>query len=157
MGYVVGTPSTKDYIRRYRAEYLPALDAEKFPSPSAALSATWAGELPRALLQQLYTPEELLHEEFPALVERYPAHLHIDLLPEYQRKGLGRQLMDAFCETLRRAGAKGVHLVMAVENENALFYERMGFERFPFVLDGGVSGEEGRHLGGIWLVKDLEL
>jgi hypothetical protein len=37
-----------------------------------------------------------------------------------------------------------------------VFYERMGFRRFPFVLDGGVSGEEGRHPGGIWLVKNLE-
>jgi GNAT superfamily N-acetyltransferase len=156
VGYIVGTPSTKGYIKRYRGEYIPTLDVGKFPKPSMNAPADWEKDLPRALLQYLYTPEELLHEDFPQLVEEYPAHLHIDLLPGYQRKGFGRQLMEMFCEKLRRDGARGVHLVMAVENRNGVFYERMGFGRFPFVLDGRVSGEEGRHPGGIWLVKNLE-
>ncbi len=156
VGYIVGTPDTKDYIARYRAEYIPTLDAEKFPKPSMKSSADWEGELPKALLQHLYTPEELLQEDFPQLLEEYPAHLHIDLLLEYQRRGFGRQLMDMFCQRLRGDGAKGVHLVMAVDNKNGMFYERMGFERYPSVLDGGASGEKGRHPGGIWLVKKLE-
>lgn len=120
------------------------------------VSADWGMELPKALLQHLYMPEKLLHVDFPRLVEEYPAHLHIDLLPGYQRRGFRRQLMEVFCEKLRRDGVKGVHLGMALENQNGIFYERMRFWRFPFVLDGGVSGEEGRHPGGIWLVKNLE-
>jgi GNAT superfamily N-acetyltransferase len=136
VGYIVGTPNTKDYVKRFRAEYIPTLDAEKFPMPSMDVPADWDADLPKALLQHLYTPEELLHEDFPQLIEDYPAHLHIDLLPEYQRKGFGRQLMDMFCGKLRQDGAKGVHLVMATENPNGTFYERLGFVRFPFVLDG---------------------
>jgi len=109
----------------------------------------WEGDLQRLLLQDLYKPEELLHEDFPELLEEYPAHLHIDLLPEYERKGFGRRLMDMFCGRLRRDGAKGIHLVMATENLNGMFYERLGFVRFPFVLDDGKSGEKGRQPGGI--------
>jgi GNAT superfamily N-acetyltransferase len=124
--------------------------------PSMDLPADWEGDLPSALLRQLYAPEELLHQDFPQLVEEYPAHLHIDLLPEYQRKGFGRQLIDMFCEKLRWDEVKGVHLIMAAENLNGMFYERLGFVRFPFVLDGGKSVEEGRHPGGIWLMKSLE-
>jgi GNAT superfamily N-acetyltransferase len=158
VGYIIGTPSTRDFVQRYRKEYIPTLDAEKFPRPKldGEVRADSESELPRALLRTLYTPEEMLHEDFPAFVEDYPAHLHIDLLPEYQRRGFGRLLMDSFCERLKRDGARGVHLVMGAENKNGMFYERMGFGRWPVVLDGGWSGEVGRHEGGIWLVKKLE-
>jgi hypothetical protein len=64
--------------------------------------------------------------------------------------------MDIFCRKLRRDGVKGVHLVMATENLNGMFYERLGFVRFPFVLNGGKSGEKEQHPGEIWLVKSLE-
>ena len=64
--------------------------------------------------------------------------------------------MDAFLEKLKQDGAEGVHLVMALGNKNGMFYERVEFRRFPFVLDGGASGERGRHPEGIWLVKNLE-
>ena len=28
VGYIVGTPNTKEYIKRYHAEYIPTLDVE---------------------------------------------------------------------------------------------------------------------------------
>lgn len=34
-------------------------------------------------------------EDFAPYAGEYPAHMHIDLLPECQRIGLGTQLMDA--------------------------------------------------------------
>jgi hypothetical protein len=88
VGYIVGAPDTKNYIKRYRSEYIPTLDAENFPVLSMDVPADWEDNLPRALLQHLYTPEELLHEDFPELLEEYPAHLHIDLLPSIRGKAL---------------------------------------------------------------------
>jgi ribosomal protein S18 acetylase RimI-like enzyme len=65
------------------------------------------------------------------LITRYPAHLHMNVLPEYQRKGLGGRLMAQFIETMRAAGAPGVHLVTSTENKKALpFYEKEGFVVF---------------------------
>jgi GNAT superfamily N-acetyltransferase len=58
----------------------------------------------------------------------YPAHLHIDLLPEWQGKGFGRGLINAFLTGLREAGVARVHLGMAVANVEArAFYDRLGF------------------------------
>ncbi len=60
----------------------------------------------------------------------YPAHLHIDLLPEYQQKGLGRQLINTLCNHLKEKGVKGVTLSVFVGNKGAIrFYEKCGFTR----------------------------
>lgn len=58
----------------------------------------------------------------------YPAHLHIDILPDYQSKGIGSKLIKAFCDNLREQNVKGVMLIVGTENEGARrFYERNGF------------------------------
>ena len=58
----------------------------------------------------------------------YPAHLHIDILPDYQSKGIGSKLIKAFCDNLKEQDVKGVMLIVGSENEGARrFYERNGF------------------------------
>ena len=65
----------------------------------------------------------------PEIVATHPAHLHIDLLPRFQGRGLGRRLLDHLFEGLRAAGADAVHLGVSPENTNAIaFYEHLGFE-----------------------------
>ena len=60
----------------------------------------------------------------------YPAHLHIDLLPEYQHKGLGRQLINSLCDHLQKKGVKGVMLSVFIGNRGAIkFYEKCGFTK----------------------------
>jgi ribosomal protein S18 acetylase RimI-like enzyme len=69
--------------------------------------------------------KELFAED---LVTNYPAHLHMNVLPEYQRHGLGGRLMARFIDSIRASGAPGVHLVTSTENKKALpFYRREGF------------------------------
>ena len=59
---------------------------------------------------------------------RWPAHLHIDLLPRARGNGAGRLLMDRWMAHLRRQGVPGVHLSAFLENEPALaFFQRQGF------------------------------
>ncbi|MCJ1255009.1 hypothetical protein MMC24_002825 [Lignoscripta atroalba] len=164
VGYILGTPDTKTYTARYLAEYIPTLPTARFPPPNADTKAPapapWDTDLPPgdALLQQLYSPvekQDLLHAEFPQLVEEYPGHLHIDILPAYQRRGYGRELVGRFCE--RMGGVRGLHLVMAGDNVQAeRFYGRVGFGRFGGVVDGGRSGEVGRDRNGsVWLVRRM--
>ncbi|HHM01794.1 MAG TPA: GNAT family N-acetyltransferase, partial [Caldithrix abyssi] len=58
----------------------------------------------------------------------YPAHLHIDILPEGQGRGMGRKLMEAFMTTLRKKNIPALHLEVGLSNSGAIaFYRRMGF------------------------------
>jgi GNAT superfamily N-acetyltransferase len=62
----------------------------------------------------------------------YPAHLHIDLLPETQGQGLGRALIETLFAELSRRGVRGLHLGMDPKNTGAAaFYERLGMTPLP--------------------------
>ncbi|MBE1533587.1 GNAT family N-acetyltransferase [Actinomadura algeriensis] len=68
------------------------------------------------------------------LTSRYPAHFHVDLLPEAQGGGHGRRLLSTALNALRERGVPGVHLGVSAANTNALaFYAHLGFE----LLDDG--------------------
>lgn len=59
----------------------------------------------------------------------YPAHLHIDILPEYQHLGYGTKLMNALKEELQSRNIGGVMLSVSAHNENAVkFYKKNGFK-----------------------------
>jgi GNAT superfamily N-acetyltransferase len=115
---VLGTADTARFVQRFRDEWLPGV-GPRYPAP--------AGEpaTPDELMRQLlHTPERML---VPALAG-HPAHLHIDLLPPYQRAGHGRALIDAELAALRAAGAGGLHVGMVTANTAARrFYDRVGF------------------------------
>ena len=62
----------------------------------------------------------------------YPAHLHIDLLPELQGLGFGRRLIDTLRAALAARGVAAVHLGMDAANTGArAFYARLGFHELP--------------------------
>ncbi|QKG20899.1 GNAT family N-acetyltransferase [Actinomadura verrucosospora] len=59
---------------------------------------------------------------------RWPAHLHINLVPEARGTGAAENLMTAWFERLRSIGSPGCHLQTLCENTRALsFFRRMGF------------------------------
>ncbi len=94
--------------------------------------------------------------KWPELYETYPGHLHINILPEFQRRGYGKLLINAFLEKLKSLEANGVHLGMVTANEVApQFYKQLGFEPCPMVMDGGESGKEGVEGNATTLVKKL--
>ena len=69
----------------------------------------------------------------------YPAHLHIDLLPPYQRQGWGGKLLEALFDHLKAKGVKGVMLTAGTENiKGGNFYKKYGFEILE-ILDTDVA------------------
>lgn len=62
--------------------------------------------------------------------KQWPSHLHIDMLPEAQGKGLGVIMIQHILDQLRDRGSTGVYLEMAVDNHRALhFYQKKcGFQ-----------------------------
>lgn len=70
--------------------------------------------------------------------KKYPAHLHIDIMPEYQRQGAGRKLMDTLLAHLQNLGVPGVMLVAGAQNHQAVaFYQKYGFQRLG-VMGGSI-------------------
>ena len=123
-GYVIGA-DTKPFIARYRAELLPAF-AEKYP-----LGAERAPH-EQNMVALGYHPERMLFDE----LDRYPAVLHIDLLPELQGRGFGRKLMNTLRAALAERGIRAVHLEMVSANVRAReFYDHLGFEELA-LYDG---------------------
>ncbi len=65
----------------------------------------------------------------------YPAHLHIDILPEAQRRGIGSALVDTLMKKLSDEGIPGVYLGCASSNPSGnAFYRKYGFallEKIP--------------------------
>lgn len=153
---MIGTPNTYNYVQKYLRDYIPELENLGVFKPSPDEPADWDKHMATAVRNIVYTPEQMLHKDWPKLLEEYPGHLHIDILEPYHRKGFGRQLVEVFLAKLKEMGCTGVHLGMVATNDNAgKFYSSMGFKRFPQILDGGVSGEEGREKNTIWFVKKL--
>jgi len=67
-------------------------------------------------------------EFFTADLQRYPAHLHINLADGWRGYGLGKRLMQAYLAQLKALGVRGVHLGTTSMNEIACrLYERSGF------------------------------
>ncbi len=67
----------------------------------------------------------------------YPAHLHINLLPEYQSKGYGTLMINSLIDELKGKNVKSVMLLADAENTGAIrFYERNGFKKFITAFGG---------------------
>ncbi|GAA1745799.1 GNAT family N-acetyltransferase [Luedemannella helvata] len=144
VGYVLGTADTATFARRFREEWLP-LVADRYPLADGgrADGGRADGEPPtpdQGMADSLRHPERMV---VPALAA-WPAHLHIDILPAYQRRGLGRQLIESFVGALSEVGVRAVHLGVATANVKArAFYDRVGFE----VLDVPGVPEGSTYLG----------
>ena len=116
VGYIIGAADTAAFVADFRRDWLPTV-AARYPEGSGT---GWDAER----IEQLHHPEWMWHEE----LADYPAHLHIDLLPEAQGKGSGRALMGTYLAALRTRGVRRVHLGMSAANTNAkAFYDRLGF------------------------------
>jgi ribosomal protein S18 acetylase RimI-like enzyme len=117
-GYVLGARDTAEFERRCEASWWPVLRA-RYPLDA------WPGDGPDAhIVRMLHRPPVADR----ALMDRYPSHLHVDLLPAWQGGGWGRRLLQTLFATLADAGSPGVHLGVSRSNERAVgFYRRMGF------------------------------
>ncbi|MFA9432717.1 GNAT family N-acetyltransferase [Egicoccus sp. AB-alg2] len=118
VGYVLGTADTDAFVAEWRERWLPTA-AARHPAPVARPGSRY-----EVLVHQLHHPEVMR----TPWTDAYPAHLHVDLLPEAQGQGLGRALVERFCAEVAAAGAPGVHLGVAASNLGAqAFYRRLGF------------------------------
>lgn len=130
IGYVLGTDDTTAFSEWFREVWWPPR------APSVEGKNRMETELIGYAATQGLEPLPFLN--------RYPAHLHIDLLPAAQGHGWGRKLIDRLCVELASRGVVGVHLGTAPENTNAgAFYRHTGWTELEF---GEPSSFFGRRL-----------
>ncbi|MEZ5296376.1 MAG: GNAT family N-acetyltransferase [Ilumatobacteraceae bacterium] len=114
VGYVIGALDSRSFERDER-DWWPCW--ERHRSGRVRPSATG--------------PRSFVRHRSPRRGRRRLPHLHIDLLPEAQGRGAGRRLIETLTASLAADGSRGVHLGVAMQNENArAFYERVGFAEF---------------------------
>jgi ribosomal protein S18 acetylase RimI-like enzyme len=121
-GYVVGTSNTRAYEAATEVEWWPSL-RNRFPVSSN-------GDGRRIKADQEYI--DLIHRApdvaLDACLAVSPAHMHINLLPEVQRRGWGRRLIGRVVEHLREEQINAMWLGINERNTAArTFYEKLGF------------------------------
>lgn len=138
-GYIVGTRNTLAFEERLEKDWWPLLRSQ-FDDPSDVPFDEWTPDQLRAFLihYPAKTPQRM--------VDTYPSHLHINLLPRLQGQKLGYALIDKWLQTMDMAGSRGVHLGVSPSNERALyFYRNYGFKELPM----------GKHPQVIWFTMVL--
>jgi ribosomal protein S18 acetylase RimI-like enzyme len=122
VGYVLGSSDTRAFEREAEKHWWPALRA-KYPvdGPGKVTGKeTDMGYM--KLFQEMHTALE-------ASIAFSPAHLHINILLEYQRQGWGKKLIGSVVEHLRGKGVEGVWVGLDPNNADAKkFYRKLGFE-----------------------------
>ncbi|WP_348786981.1 GNAT family N-acetyltransferase [Leifsonia sp. NPDC080035] len=121
VGYLVATADSVGFAERYRRDWLPGF-ALRHPRPARIVS------FEDRILDLGHSPEHSIGDDHVL----FPAHLHIDLLPEAQGRGWGRLLVRRLLAALRSAGVPGVQLGVGERNVGArAFYRRLGFAPLP--------------------------
>jgi ribosomal protein S18 acetylase RimI-like enzyme len=132
-GYLLSADDTRAFETWAEAEWWPSLRARYEPRAGRSMDAD--------LIRLIHAPERTP----PELAAKYPAHLHIDLMPQVRGLGLGRTLIERLVAELRERGVPGVHLGVDEANTNGIgFYEHLGFR------------EVGREPGGLLMGLRLE-
>jgi len=133
-GFAVGTADTVAWEERLEREWWPSLRGQ-YADPADVPSAERTPDQRRAFM--IHHPANT-----PAAVAwKFPAHLHMNLLPRTQHRGVGSALLRLWLE---RAGARDVHVGVNRANGGAArFWAAHGFEELP------LSGELARRT--LWM------
>lgn len=122
-GFAVGTPDTARWHDRLETEWWPKL-RRQYVDPSAIPSIQWSADQRRAFA--IHHPER--HP--PEVVERYPAHVHLNLSARIQGRGAGTLLFAAWLARASHEGVTAMHVGVNRANARALrFWSKQGFGR----------------------------
>jgi ribosomal protein S18 acetylase RimI-like enzyme len=123
-GYVLGALDTAEFEQRLERDWWPRLRGRYPDPPDDGQPRGGARMAARGIHHPFRAPAELTGS--------YPSHLHIDLLPRQQGRGLGRRMIATLASELRERGSAGVHLGTSERNQRAVgFYLRLGFSQLP--------------------------
>jgi ribosomal protein S18 acetylase RimI-like enzyme len=124
VGFIAGTPDTSAQKEAFRRRMPPRIMLRALFITSWRYPTTY-----RTWSRMRRMGEKTANQglEVRALAG-YPAHLHINVLPEHQRRGIGGRLIARFEEHMFNHGVRGLHLHTSNYNRRAIpFYRKTGF------------------------------
>jgi ribosomal protein S18 acetylase RimI-like enzyme len=120
-GFVVGTADTRAWERRLEREWWPPL-RRQYPTPDETQMAEWSHDQRRIFA--IHNPKPIP----AAVVQSYPSHLHMNLLPRLQGRGTGSRMFAAWLAMATARGIGPLHVGVNRENTRAVgFWHRLGF------------------------------
>ena len=124
-GYIIAAKDTADFEKWMEEKWLPPLRTfYKQPYPKELIRS----EKEAHLINEIHIKNYPIDSESLKIYTEYPAHLHIDMLPCLQGKGLGRTLTEKLFAELKQQGVPGLHLGVGNANKGATaFYQKLGF------------------------------
>ena len=138
-GFTVGAVDTAAWEALLERQWWPAL-RQRYADPGQEVSPGWNADQRRAFMfhHPAAVPE--------AVSASHPAHLHLNLLPRLQRRGVGAELLAAWLAVARRHGARCVHVGVNRANTGAIgFWQTQGFR--PLDAPPGRTLYLGRDIG----------
>lgn len=124
-GYIVGTHDSERFSQKLEAAWWPEL--RQHYANARGMTDMDRGRI-ATIMQPNGSPTELM--------EPYPAHIHMNLLPRLRGQRVGTKLLNLWIDQARSAGVRGIHLGASATNEGGIaFWSRSGFTRLP--LGGG--------------------
>ena len=120
-GYVLGTANTARFEDRLEQKWWPALRTQ-YADPTGSDPATWSPD--QRLAAEIHHPGRMPH----SVTQRFPAHLHVDLLPRMRGKGAATALLQACFALMKQSGVKAVMIGASRANDRGVrFWQRSGF------------------------------
>lgn len=131
-GYALATLDTRYFEDRLAKEWWPVIQ-EKYSNRTPESF----NFLEKNLLNHIMNPPR----SSESIINRYPSHLHIDLLARVQGRGMGKAMINLLLDALREQSSTGVHLRMGAQNSRAFtFYTKLGFALLEKNSDEWVMG-----------------
>ena len=124
IAYIICTENFDNFRETFVRDYVPRLEENLY---------VWGGNA-----REMANASFRLQEKYKT---EYPAHLHIDVLPEYHRRGIGHMLVNTLKKHLQEKGVCGVMLTVGAQNEVGQgFYNKYGFDLIEKVCDDVAFG-----------------
>lgn len=140
-GYVAGVVDTHAFEARLEQCWWPEL-RNRYDAPSGDRSK-WSADQIRC--DMIHNPKTVPDD----ILDTYPAHVHMNLAPRAQGRGVGSRLLSSWCQRARAEGVVAVHAGVSAQNQSGLnFWSARGF--LPIRTD-----DTGGSAGTVWCGKIL--
>lgn len=122
IGYIMGSADTLKQEKSFVQKMVPRIALRMCTHTLFRHPESFRAVLSFMKNLELKDVEKIVYRE-------YPAHLHINILPEYQKRGAGSMLLNTFENHMIDKRVSGIHIWTSNKNVKAMpFYSKYGYQ-----------------------------